>query len=510
MDSILARVAKNSIVVMLEKLIEVSIGMLIVAILARHFDIETFGLYALITTFVGLLIALGYGGMERIMIRDIARERDRYLEYLQGVKGARIILVAATIILIVLFSPVLKLTAAESFLAVLLFTLSEIVSLYGSTYMAVFKAFEKMEYNTVITFLSKVITFSGIVTVSYLGLGFLPIFIAMLAGNIFKTALAVSILKKHFGFQRVPASFSKANALLKESYIIAVSAIFAIASIRMGVFVLKAFGTLRDVAFFQASNAILLQFQLISIAITAALFPVLSRRGAANNDDDLNINMIFGKAVKFIFIISLPIAVVAFFFSNELITLIYGSRYADAVPAMKILILSLVFTFMANLFEAVLIAEGRQHLFTAGWIAAFFVNLAVSLFLVPQYGFVGSAIAMFLSYAALWILLYIFVANYTERKFAVSIFFRPAVACTAIIGYLYLFSSGGNALEIIDMLNILITLLLYAAALFLIKAFSMEEIVFMKNTLSRFRSGVRKPRGIDTGRIAEEEITVQP
>ncbi len=504
-SGILKRVAKNSIVVMLEKMIEIFIGIATVAVLARYLAVETFGLYTLITTFVGLLMAVGYGGMERIMIRDVARERARYLEYLQGVKGARVILVGITVIFIALFSYFLKLSGAEQLTAVFLFTLSEIASLYGSTYMALFKAFEKMEYNMLITFLSKIITLSGIITAAYLGLGFLAIFIAMLVGNIFKTALAVSMLKKSFGLQRVSFSFSRAKALLKEAYIIAVSAIFAVASIRMGVFMLKAFGTLRDVAFFQASNAVLLQFQLISIAIVSALFPVLSRRNA-NNDGGEGLNMIFGKAAKFIFIISLPLSVISYFFSHELINLIYGGKYGEAVPAMRILVSSMVFTFLATLFETVLISERRQHLLTAGWIAAFVVNLAANLFLAPRYGFIGSALAMFLSYFVLWSLLYFFVVKHTDIRLSPRIFIRPLLACAAMIIYLSLFSSGGNALALIDIVHIMVTLALYTAVLFLVKAFSVEEIIFMKDILRRLKSGPGRPPGIDTVRVAEEKI----
>ena len=42
-----------------------------------------------------------------------------------------------------------------------------------------------------------------------------------------------------------------------------------------------------------------------------------------------------------------------------------------AIPAMKILMLSVAFAFLANLFEIGLLAEHRQNMLTIGWGISF-------------------------------------------------------------------------------------------------------------------------------------------
>lgn len=502
---VLARVAKNSIVIAIEKFVEVSIGIASVAILARYFNVETFGLYAFITTFVGLLFGVGYGNMERIIIRDMVRDKDRYLEYFQGVKGTSIIISMVTVILIVILSYFLKLSSADSSIAVLLFTLSEVVSLYGTIHMTIFKVFENMEYNTLITVFSKTLTLLGIITVIYIGLGFLAIFIAMLLGNTFKTLLTISIFKKKISSKPIPVSFSNVKLILKESYPMILSTFFSMASIRMGVFVLMSFGTLRGVALFQASNNVILQFYLIPVIIISALFPVMASSITNKNEEQgLFLDTVFDTLTKFIFIMSLPLVVIAYSYAQELITIIYGGQYIDATPAIRILMLSLVFIFLANLFEVGLILKHKQHLFSIGCGVGFFVNLIFSLFLVSGYGFIGSAIAMFLSNMALSISLYLFILNYTDIKINSATFIKPSIAGITMTSYLYFFLPGNNALSAIGILNVLIALTLYALVIFIGRVFSEKEIMFIKDVLTRFRHGNKRLSNIDEAGIIKD------
>jgi O-antigen/teichoic acid export membrane protein len=473
---LLKTIAKNSIAGLLEKLIEISSGIASIAIIARYLDIETFGLYALITTFAGILLWLCSVGLDRVMVRDIAANRENLLKYLQDIKGARIILAGISLCLIIIISFPLGLNNKMTVGALLLFVISEIISMYVNVYMSVFKAFEKMGYSTFITFLTKTITLSGLIIVVYFKLGFLAIFVSMGIGNMVKAIVTISIFRRYFSRDFIPVSFNHTKTIVKDSLIIAASAFFAVASVRMGIFMLKAFGTLKDVAYFQAANVLLIQLQPVSVVIVAALYPVIASR-------KYDSNVISGNAAKFILMLSLPLMALTFFYGSNLITFIYGDKYIDAIPAMRILILSVVFTFLTHLFEICLLSEHRQDLLTLGWGIAFSVNIALGVVIVPRYGLIGCAAVMSLSYMALFFALYIFVSHYTVIKIKSSIFVRPGAAFIAMAFYLYFFSSTGLLLNMkFDILNITLSLVLYMTILFLAKAFSLKDIEFIKNS----------------------------
>ncbi|MBF0559334.1 MAG: flippase [Nitrospirae bacterium] len=476
-SSLLTRIAKNSIVGFLEKLIEISAGVVSVAILARYLDIDNFGLYTLITTFAGVLLMLCSAGLDRVMVRDIAADKDHLLKYLEDVKGARLILAGISLSLIIIMSIPLGLTGRLALGSLFLFSLSELISMYVAVYLSVFRAFEKMEYNTVVTFLSKIITLLCIIAVAYYKLGFLAVFAAMGVGNIAKALLAILIFRNNFSSKHVPVKFVRSKVIVRDSLVIAASTFFAIASIRMGVFMLKAFGTLKDVAYFQASNVLLIQLQSVSAVIVMALYPVLS---SWKHDSGL----IMENAAKVLFILSLPLMALTFFFGSDIIMLVYGHKYASAIPAMRILILSVVFTFLAHLFEIGLLSQHRQRLTTAAWGIAFFVNLCLGAIAVPRYGLIGCAAVMTLSYAALFVSLYFFMSKYTVFKIKKGIFIKPGMAFIAMATYLFYFSAAGESVNIkIDAINISISLILYLTVLFLTKTFTNKEWDFIKNAL---------------------------
>lgn len=480
-SSLLARIAKNSIVGLLEKVIEISTGILSIAILARYLDIETFGLYTVITTFAGLALALCSSGLDRIMVRDIAAHRENLFKYLQDIKGARIILAGISLFLVIIISYPLDLNNKMTLGAIFIFAVSELISMYVAVYMSVFRAFEKMEYNTFITFFIKIITLSGLIAVAYFKLGFLAIFVSMAIGNIIKAFLSISVFRKYFGRAQIPLSFANSRAIVQGALTVAVSTFFAVVSFRMGVFLLKAFGTLKDVAYFQASNVLFIQLQPLSVVIVAAIYPIISSR----QHDSI---LILENAAKLIFMLSLPIISLVFFYGDDLIMLVYGLKYIDAVPAMRILMLSVIFTFLAHLIEVGLLSEHRQSLLTIGWGIAFFVNLVLGIFIVPRYGLIGCAVVMSLSYVALFFALYFFMSKYTMFKIKTSIFVKPFLAFVVMAFYLYFFANTGKPLNIkLALLNTTVSLVLYLTVLFMVKVFSFKEVGFIKNSLMQKR-----------------------
>ena len=474
-DNPLARITKNSIVGLLEKGIEISTGMISIAILARYLDVAEFGLYTLIVTSAGMLIVLSSAGLDRVIVRDIAVNRESFRVYLQSIKGAGIVLACMSLSLIALISFPLKLNTIPALYALIVFVISEMISTYSMIFMSVFKAFEKMEFNTVITLVAKAMSLICLITAIYLKSGFVGIFFSIMVGNIAKLFVTLHIFRKYYCRNFIPVSFDQSKKIVKDSLMIAASTFFTLASIRMGIFMLKAFGTLEDVAYFQAANVLLVQLQPISLVIVTALYPVIASRKYGSD-------MMFENAAKIIFMLSLPLMAITFFYGNDLILLIYGNKYLNAVPAMKILILSVGFTFLIHLFEIGLLTDYRQDLLTAGWGIAFLINIVLGIVVVPKYGIWGCAAVMSFSYMTLFIILYIFIYNYTIFKIKSVIFLKPAAAFLIMSLYLHLFSNNGNKPFniLFDTIHMLVSIALYMSILFWIKALSINDMKFIK------------------------------
>src|SRR3972149_2973778 len=222
MKDALLRVGRNTVFVSIEKVIEVLASIATVAIVARYLSIELVGQYIFIVTVVGFLLMGSFAGLERIVVRNISRDKERTSNYLRGAITARnvmfvsILFVLGIILFFMNFDKI-------SLIATGIFIVSEFLSYQGLTYMAVFKAYERMEYNTVITFITKIITLSATVLVVYFDMGFISVFLAITVGNLFKSITAFSIFKrlKLSGLPMIDSVDNPWKDLLRESYVIA-------------------------------------------------------------------------------------------------------------------------------------------------------------------------------------------------------------------------------------------------------------------------------------------------
>ena len=76
MKDTLLRVGRNTVFISIEKVIEVLASIATVAIVARYLSIELVGQYIFIVTVVGFLLMGSFAGLERILIRNISREKN--------------------------------------------------------------------------------------------------------------------------------------------------------------------------------------------------------------------------------------------------------------------------------------------------------------------------------------------------------------------------------------------------------------------------------------------------
>ncbi len=88
------------------------------------------------------------------------------------------------------------------------------------------------------------------------------------------------------------------------------------------------------------------------------------------------------------------VAVFTFFAAGWLIDILYGSAYIDAVPALRILMFSILFYFPAHMLSRLLIIAGRQHVVLKISLIGTVTNIGLNLILIPIFSYVGASITM--------------------------------------------------------------------------------------------------------------------
>jgi O-antigen/teichoic acid export membrane protein len=278
----LGKFLKNTVALTMARGIDMAVMVIIGGVVARYLGPQLYGEYAFIITLVIFLFSFTYFGTERILIREIAKNKEKADVAMGAALMVRWIISAAviSIILVSVFALHLR---WELKIAVFVTVVSQIALSSSTLYGAAYQAFERMEYEAVLTFFSRLITLFCLLLVVKSNSGFVFIFVALAIGNIVGMLASIMVTTKRFVKPRITFDFSLMKDLLKRSFILGINMLIIQALFRVDIFLLKAYKDNVEVSLFYAPHAFLLQMQIIPVAFAAALLPLLSRSFQGND-----------------------------------------------------------------------------------------------------------------------------------------------------------------------------------------------------------------------------------
>ncbi len=470
--------AKNVTALMLARFFELLSGVLIVAIVARYLGPELYGEYGFITTFVTLMVVFTTFGLERITIREIAINREKAATYLGTAFIIRWALSVLVTVLTVVIITVLHYTW-EAKIAVFLTLISQFALASVLLYTAMFKAFERMGFDTLIALLSQGITLAMIVVAVRMDLGFLSIFAVLAITNIVRLLVAVFIARRWF----VRPSFHLNPALLKMFFngavILGLNVIIVYACLRVDIVILKAMSTEREVSMFYAPHSILLHLQNIPVAIVMAFFPFMSR---SSSDNKATFSAAYEKIFKYLLIASILITIGGYFLSHEITMLVFGPSFSDAVRPFQVLILATPFLFLHTLMSFSLVSNSKQLLLIPSSLIALLCNVVLDLIMIPSLGAMGASIASLISYGVIFLGTFYMVSREVIAVPLVKTLSKPVAASLAAVLGIFLLK------PVTIYLAVMTGGAIYIVTLFLFRTFSQEEIMIFKKILNKVKA----------------------
>ena len=217
----------------------------------------------------------------------------------------------------------------------------------------------------------------------------------------------------------------------------------------------------------------------IPMTFLSVVFPVLSVYHRERQTEVLDALNRFYKALL---LMGWPMSVGIFVLAYPLNAVM--RLYAPSAPALQILALALGFAFVNNAFIGALNASDRQLSFTwaAGWSLA--ANLVLNLALIPTFGYLGASWATVLTEIALGIAGWVLTARHVGRVPILALSWRIVLAGLVMgVAIFPLRELGGVKIAI----PIAAGVLVYTAAVLLLRALSGEEIAWARRALALAR-----------------------
>lgn len=471
---VITRIAKNTIFSLLAIAIDICISLLSISLIARYLGVDSFGEYIFVITFVEFMSSFFYSGLELILVREIAKKKEEAANKFGAALLARWIMSLVGAIVIIILTIVINVPEIVK-IAIVISTISRITFSNGNLFIAVFKSFERMEYEALTSLVYRLSFLAAVLIVIFLKLGFIPLFVSIFFVNLIRTFLLKSIVKnKIFKPHLKAGDFTIAKHFLKESFILglAVIAFFGIA--RIDILLLKLLRDSEEVGIFNAAYTLILSLQFLPIAFVGAIFPILSRFGASSMESLL---IAYKRALKLILLFAIPLSALVFFLSDNIINILYGSEFKQSVIPLKILIFGTVFSFLNALFDHVLIATNNQKLVTVSNALCFFANIILDLLLIPKYGYIGACIGTVGAYTVLGgVGIYFIYKKLGIFSFDVSTLWL-FVAGAVMILFLYASRNFWQPAIVIG------SLVIYIIAVLLLRVFPREDIFVFKRGL---------------------------
>ncbi len=469
MHSTAKKVALNTIAIFAARVIDILAGILIVVLVARYLGVERFGDYAFITSLVGLIVSVTYFGLERVAIREIARSRENANESLGAVLVVRWGL-SAMVVLVIAGYLSFSSPPAPIVLSVIVATASELIWASGSVFSCTFKALEKMHLETVTTFAFRMASLALIGLVTLYGGGMVMLFVAICAANIGRTLLAIHYSNSLSVRPAIKVDWPLWKRYAREAFVLGAVVVFALGTFRTGVIFLKYLRGATDVALFHSSQTVILQMQVLPMSIAMALFPTLSKLGLTAPD---RLAKVSGAALKYLFVASVPFAIVLHLFSGIIITIVFGRDFSGASPVLRTMSWCIIPLFLSSLVEFVLISMNRQRDVVMAWGATFLINAVLSFLLIGSFGARGAAAAVLASFVLLTLFLFLFLES---RLKGVDLLRRSAkllLPLAVVLLFLNLYEWNGWFTRLAGAAS---SIAFFLAAHFLFATISLDEI----------------------------------
>ena len=467
-----------------------AIGYLSRMVIARYLGPEDYGLISL--GFAAMMIATV------LSLMGLNSGVQRYVAYYKGkgdngrIKGTIVAALKITVPMSLLFMGVVFFGA--DWISMHIFhekELTPVLTIFAigipfwtltTVFVSVSIAFQQIKYHVYTMYIFKD-SFKLIAIVCFLVAGYGVIGAAV--GWILAVA-GMSVLSFYFLEKKVFPIFSgtvKSISMDKELFYFSFPLIFVgILDLITGwtdIFMIGYFCTSSEVGIY---NAALPTSKLLGVVLSpiGMIFgPVIVGLYAKNRIDELR--RTYSSVTKWIFSLVFPGFLLMVLFSERILMILFGDAYVSGSTALGILAFGVLITAMVGPASLVITAYGRTKIIM--WCSFFgaSVNVLLNVFLIPEYGINGAAVATGFSLALITILHLVFAYKIGGVQPFRWSYVKPLFASIVAVAAVYVVVQYVTGVSVISLVAMLFVFgLLYFILLLLMKGFDEEDLVVMR------------------------------
>jgi O-antigen/teichoic acid export membrane protein len=378
------------------QLLQKLVGFLIIAIMTRYFAREALGEYFLATAIGAITAQATELGTGRHLIRSVARDRSGALRQLSLVFSLRIPLMLVAFFTVNAVCLVVRPSLAPTLLLVSLYLLLQDLQF---TYSAFFVGLERYRTRVAVDVTAQLVLAGLTLLLATRGGGLRSLLWAYILAYAAVLAITTLLVVLRYGFLQLHWTRARAWELARQSLPIFGVTLLDALHARADTIMLGALRPLPDVAAYAAAYR-LLEVSRISIRPVALIFFPICVAVAARHDWT-ELRRLFRGLARTSLAVGAAAALVVIAGADLIVPLVFGPRYPDTVPLVRILFLGTPILFTGLLAVALIhtLHLERQAIRAGAWCVA--ANVLLNAATIPIWGPTGAAVVS-LGTQALW------------------------------------------------------------------------------------------------------------
>ncbi len=463
------KIAKNSLIQMVGKMVSLVLGLLTIAIMTRYLGQAGYGQYTIVISFLqffGIIADFGLSLTTTQMISDGQANTGKVIRNiltLRLISSFLFLGLAPLIMLFLPFSNVIKIGVAVTSLSFYFITIMQVLT-------GIFQKELKMFEVTIAEVIGRLVLIMATAIGAMMGWSITWFFAAITLSNLINLGMVYHFAKKYIEFG-LAFDYEIWREIWSRSWPIALSISFNLIYLKTDSIILSFVRPAADVGVYGAAYRVLDILTLLPAVYMGIVLPHLTR--AFIDQDKKGIKDLMQSAFDSLMLFAVPVVAGTLLLSSKIMIFVAGPEFEMSGKILLVLILAAAAIFFTSLFGYAVVAINKQRKMMFGYLTAAILTLVGYLIFIPIYGY--WAAAWLTVFSEILISIWTFIMVYRTIKFMPRLkFFGQAILSSVIMVSILYLVRGWNMLILL-----LIASVIYFGMMVLLGALKKETFVRM-------------------------------
>lgn len=451
--------------------------------LTRQLTVEEYGLLYAVITFVNFFALFRDFGLTSALVKfipewTVRNAAGKIKSAIKWTIKVQAMVAGVFCVIVIALAPWLAdvyFHAPGSAVLLQVMALSFFVSVFGTTFLASLQGMQSVKKFATSQPLASIFPLIFTVTLVLLGVGLLGAVASYLFSAIAFAVVTWVALGSVLPKSKTAVNNADKRKLLRFALPVLFGSVGGMVLGSIDTIVITFFRPLSDVGLYQAALPTSVVLWSLIGAIGIVLFPMISEMWSRNDKAALSKGV--SLLLKFSLILVLPFALVMIAWPEFVLQLLFGPPYAAGAAALQILSVAAIAYTLWQICAITLSGIGRPVLVTKIMLGAAMFNLIGNIILVQTFGIAGVAATTLMSFAAAFVIAFIYLKKIVGVRLMATGITKTVVAGLVMVGVIF----GIKSLLTVNLwikvaVSLVVGFLLYAVLILKIRAIDRQEL----------------------------------